>query len=158
MKHSILTTFMAWATIATANANLITMQVTKSSQLEADLNYSLTVVDRHNTWRSQGLDKVFTIKGASTEYAVSLKAPVTGKLAKVFGVTLTLREGKEAILSVPVEMKSKFHTKDGIALGFIIAKKHIDKASIALRCGRPNSETLYVIKLKDYLIRAPNIR
>jgi len=128
--------------------------VEKSSEIERELNFSLTIVDKYIDWRDQGLDKVFSIEGLSDEFVVKFQAPIEGKLIDVFGVNLTIMKGNNFLVNVPVEMKSKFSTKEKIDLQFRVDKSRINDAFITLRCGNPLVEVMYKINLKDYLIKS----
>jgi len=47
----------------------------RSSDLKRTLGCELTVIDKHEAWRAEGLDKAFAIQGPANEYMVRLQAP-----------------------------------------------------------------------------------
>lgn len=137
--------FSAWA-------NEIHRQVERSSDLERELAFRLTVQDKHDVWRADGLDKIFPINGPSPEYMVRFHATATGKLKDVFGLTLTLSETEtdNIVLHVPLALKTKWHKEDELFVVFLIRKDMIDRAELNIRCGQPNGEESYSIQLVDY--------
>jgi hypothetical protein len=52
----------------------IDRQVGRGSELERELGYKLSAHDKHDQWRSEGLDEVFPIEGPAPEYVVKFQA------------------------------------------------------------------------------------
>ncbi len=136
--------FSAWA-------SEIHRQVERSSDLERELAFRLSVQDKHDVWRADGLDKIFPINGPSPEYLVRFHAAATGKLKDVFGLTLTLKDTENIVLHVPLALRTKWNNEDELSVEFLIRKDMIDRADLNIRCGLPNREESYSIQLVDYV-------
>jgi len=135
--------FSAWA-------NEIRHQVERSSDLERELAYQLSVQDKHDVWRAEGLDKVFPIKGPAPEYMLRLHATTAGKLKDLFGLTLTLTRADGILVQVPLAIRSKYNKNNEVWVEFLINKELISRAVLTIRCGSPLSEESYAIRLGDY--------
>jgi hypothetical protein len=131
-------------------ANEIHRQVERASDLERELAFRLSVQDKHDVWRADGLDKIFPINGPSPEYIVRFHAAATGKLKDVFGLTLTLMDTETIVLQVPLALRTKWNKEDELSVEFLIRKDMIDRAELNIRCGLPNREESYSIQLVDY--------
>jgi hypothetical protein len=88
-------------------ANEIRHQVKRSSDLERELALKISVMDKHDSWRADGLDKVFAIDGESPEYLVRFETTPTGKLKDLFGLGLSLSDA--GIESNPQHLSSPRH-------------------------------------------------
>jgi hypothetical protein len=159
------------ACLASASASEIKREVDRNSPLERELGYTVSVQDKNEAWRAQGLEKVFPIKGPAAEYLVRFKAMNVGRLKTLFGLYLTLANANGLLANVPVETRSKFsddlayirrNQRDGgggesaereISVEILLNKELIDHATLTIRCGTGLAEESYVIRLKDY---APN--
>ena len=158
------------ACAVSASASEIKREVARSSPLERELGYTVTVQDKHDAWRAQGLEKVFPIKGPAAEYLIRFEAKNVGRLKSLFGMYLTLGNAKGVVANVPVETRSKFaddlayirrNQREGggesaereISVELLLNKEWIDRATLTIRCGTGLAEESYVIRLKDY---APN--
>jgi hypothetical protein len=135
--------FSAWA-------NEIHHKVERSSDLERELAFRLSIQDKHDVWRADGLDKVFPIKGPAPEHIVRFDATMTGKLKSVFGLTLTLTGADGIVVQVPLALRTKWHKENEVSVKFLISKDMISRAGLTIRCGLPNLEESYSIRLVDY--------
>lgn len=127
--------------------------VARSSELERELAFRLSVQDKHDVWRAEGLDKVFPIQGPAPEYTVRFHAAAAGKLQELFGLTLALTGADGLVLQVPLALRTPWHKKDEVSVEFLIRKDLLSRARLTLRCGQPNGEVSYSIRLVDH---APN--
>jgi len=150
-----------------ASASEVRRDVEPGSQLEEELGFTLTVRDKHEDWRLQGLDKVFPITGEAPEYTVRFKVTTDGILEELFGLALSVKDENGILLQVPLETRSGFHddlarlrSESGrisdktpireIDVRFLVKKSLLKHATIVLRCGAPNIERSFAIHLQDY--------
>lgn len=139
---------LIWACAALASERRL--EVERSSDLERELGYHLSVQDKHDVWRAEGLEKVFPIKGPASEYTVRFRAAMTGKLKDIFALTLTLADADGFKLEVPLALRTKWDKGNEVSVGFLIRKDQINRAQLIIRCGVPNGEESYSIQLVDY--------
>ena len=137
-------------------ANEIRHRVERSSDVERELGYKLSIQDKHDAWRAEGLDKVFPIKGPGPEYMVRFHATTTGKLKDLFGLTLTLTGADGMLVQVPLAVRSKWEKDNEVSVQFLIKKDMINRAELTVRCGLPNLEESYVIRLSDHVPEQAN--
>jgi hypothetical protein len=127
-------------------------QVERGSELEKELGYKLSVHDKHDQWRSEGLDEVFPIEGPAPEYVVKFQATAAGKLNDLSGATLTVKRADGIIVQVPLAMRSIWNKESEADVQFLIKKDLINEALLSLRCERRSEAGgIYVIRLKDYV-------
>jgi hypothetical protein len=150
MRIATVLTFLLVAGSA-ARGSETRFQVERGSDLERELGYRLSVHDKHDEWRSEGLDEVFSIEGPAPEYVVKFHATAAGKLKDVFGLTLTLTDANGTLLVAPLAIRSKWHKEDEVDVQFLIKKDLIKQAVLKIRCGLPNVEGSYAIRLADYV-------
>jgi hypothetical protein len=60
--------FLLVAGCAARASNVYNYQVKRGSELEKELGYKLSVQDKHDEERSQGLDAAIPIEGTASEY------------------------------------------------------------------------------------------
>jgi hypothetical protein len=132
-------------------ASEIRHQVERFSDLERELGYKLSVQDKNDDWRAQGFDKIFPIKGPAPEYVVKFHATAGGKLKDLFGLTLTVSGADGILVQVPLAIRSKWNKEDEVDVQFLIKKEIINDAVLKIRCGWPNVEGSYAIRLRDYV-------
>ncbi len=133
-----------------ASAGMVQHQVKRNSDLERMLAYKLSVRDKHDVWRSEGLEKIFPIKGPAPEFIVQFDATTTGKLKELFGLTLTLKDADGLLVQVPLQSRWVFSPEGVVSVQFLIKKSLIGRAVLTLRCGEPAGEESYEIQLGDY--------
>ena len=131
-------------------ANEIRHHVERSSDLERELALKISVMDKNDAWRADGLDKVFPIKGEAPEYLVRFSTTSTGKLQDLFGLGLSLSDEHGVLVSVPLEIRSKWEQPNTVRVEFLIKKLFLERAILKIRCGTGNAETSYTVALKDY--------
>ncbi len=159
--------FLVFACGVSASANEVRHEVARSSDLERELGYKLSVQDKHDAWRADGLHKIFPITGPAPEYTVRFDATTVGRLKDLFGLSLTLRDVNGILVQVPLETRSKFsddlaqlhsrmHPDAGeapsrqLSIQFLIKKEMLNYAVFTIRCGTGMSEESYSIRLIDY--------
>jgi hypothetical protein len=147
----VLTFFAIVACGLPASASQIRYRVERSSHLERELAYDLSVLDKHDAWRADSLERVFPINGPAPEYMVRFRVATTGKLKDLFGLTLTLEDDHGILVQVPLETRWKFSQDNVVRVEFLVRKTVIDRSVLTLRCGSPLSEQSYTISLKDYV-------
>ena len=130
----------------------IDRQVERGSQLETELGYKLSVHDKHDEWRSEGLDGVFPIEGPAPEYVVKFHATAAGKLEDLSGLTLTVKRADEIVVQVPLAIRSIWNKENQVDVQFLIKKDMINGAVLSLRCERRSEAGgSYIIRLRDYV-------
>ncbi len=139
MKIAALLSFLFFFSLP-ANANERRHLVARSSDLERELAYKLSVQDKHDDWRAQDLNKVFPINGPAPEYVVKFDATVAGKLKDLFGLTLTVTGADGMLVQVPLALRSKWHKENEVSVQFLMKKEMISNASLKIRCGSGLSE------------------
>jgi hypothetical protein len=171
MMRALLGLCLIWSVAFSAWGSEVHRQVERDSDLERELAFKLTIQDKHEDWRAQGLDKVFKIKGPSPEYVVRFAAKTSGKLKEFFGLALTLSDGKGMLVSVPLETQNRFTEKSAqlkakalglqgeeaavreLSVQFMIKKELIEQAVLTIRCGAGNAEESYGIRLAEYVTK-----
>lgn len=149
MKFLLILVFIAFCE-SPAWANEIRHHVARSSDLERELALKIAVMDKHDAWHADGLDKVFAIKGEAPEYLVRFETTSTGKLKDLFGLGLSLSDEQGVFISVPLETRSKWDKPNTVRVEFLIKKTLLERAMLKIRCGDGRSETSYTVELKDY--------
>jgi hypothetical protein len=130
----------------------IDRQVERGSQLETELGYKLSVRDKHDEWRSEGLDGVFPIEGPAPEYVVKFHATAAGKLEDLSGLALTVKRADEIVVQVPLAIRSIWNKENEVDVQFLIKKDMINGAVLSLRCERRSEAGgSYIIRLRDYV-------
>ena len=134
-----------------ARGTLNRNQVERVSDLEAELGYKLSVQDKYDEWRSNGGDAVVADAGPAPEYVVKFHATAGGKLKELFALTLTVTRADGIVVQVPLAMRSKWNKENEVDVQFLIKKDVINEAVLTIRCGLPNVESSYAIRLRDYV-------
>ena len=134
----------------TAWSNEIRHHVKRSSDLERELALKISVMDKHDAWRADGLDKIFPINGEAPEYLVRFETASTGKLKDLFGLGLSLSDEHGVLVAAPLEIRSKWDQPNTVRVEFLIKKVFLERAMLKIRCGTGASETSYTVALNDY--------
>jgi hypothetical protein len=136
----------------TALGKGIDRQVERGSELERELGYKLSVHDKYDEWRSEGLDEVVPIEGPAPEYMVKFQATAAGKLNDLSGLTLTVKRADGIVVSVPLAIRSIWNKENEVDVQFLIKKDMINDAVLTLRCERRSEAGgSYVVRLRDYV-------
>jgi hypothetical protein len=129
----------------------IDRQVQHGSQLEKELGYKLSVQDKHDEWRAEGMDAVIPIEGSAPEYLVKFHATAADKLKDLSGLTLTLKRAGGIVAQVPLAIRSRWNKENEVDVQFLIRKDTINDAVLTLRCElRSEAGGSYVVRLRDY--------
>jgi hypothetical protein len=129
----------------------IDRQVERGSQLEKELGYKLSVQDKHDAWRAEGMDAVIPIEGPAPEYLVKFHATAADKLKDLSDLTLTLTRADGIVAQVPLAIRSRWNKENEVDVQFLIRKDLINDAVLTLRCElRSEAGGSYVIRLRDY--------
>jgi len=130
----------------------INRQVERGSELETQLGYKLSVHDKHDEWRSEGLDEVFPIEGPAPEYVVKFHATAAGMLEDLSGLTLTVKRADEIVVQAPLAIRSIWNKENEVDVQFLIKKDMMNDAVLSLCCERRSEAGgSYVIRLRDYV-------
>lgn len=141
-----------WTFAHPSMGNQVIHAVERSSELEATLGYKLSVMDKHDAWRADGLDKIFSIDGAAREYLVRFTVPTNEKLKDIFGLALVIEDENGPLVRAPLAMTripSSLH-KDEINIEITLVKELLPKSTLHIRCGSGPQETTYTISLDQY--------
>jgi hypothetical protein len=131
-------------------ANLIRHQVDRGSDLEAELGYKLLIQDKHDAWRSGGGDTVLGVAGPAPEYMVKFHATAAGRLKELFELTLSVSRADGFVVQVPLALRTRWNKENEVDVQFLIKKEMINEVVLALRCGLPNGEESYALRLAAY--------
>lgn len=107
--------------------------VTQETQAKLGLNFSLSAV-----------------KESKEAILVRLVAPRKGKLQSLTHVRLSIRDGHKILLLSPLEAKVE---GDSVVTGFQISPDLIDRSYIELVTETGRSETFFMVKIKDYVLK-----
>jgi hypothetical protein len=150
-KMRICVLFLLLASGQPALASQIRIEVGRSSGLERELGYSLSVLDKNDASRAEGVGKASAINVPAPEYMVRFRAAIAGRLTDLFGMGLALADADGILVEAPLEIKLPFDRENHVTVEFLIRKSLIGRATLTLRCGSPLSERSYGIRLKDYV-------
>ena len=87
---------------ALRGSNLYRREIKRGSDLEKELGYELSVQDKHDGMRAEGMDETFPIEGPALEDVVKFRGRVTGRLKDLFELRLTLSDANGTLLQVPL--------------------------------------------------------
>ena len=158
MRVAIVPSFIFVAGCAARASNVYHYDVKRGSDLEKELGYALSVQDAHNEKRSEAMDPVIPIEGLAPDYWVKFRAVIAGKLKNLIGLDLTLNDANGMLVWVPLAVRTVWNKENEIDVRFPIKKGLLNQAVLTIKCGSwiksmlvPNPETMYVIRLGDYV-------
>jgi hypothetical protein len=119
--------------ILTATANYRSEMVPPRSPLAKEINFDLTFQDQVKNFKEAGIDttKIPSLENKPTTYIVTFNIVSSDKLKVLFGLTLTFGKELGNILTVPVEMKSKFNKEAGLVSASFILQEDNGVESIS---------------------------
>jgi hypothetical protein len=135
---------------ALRGSNLYRCEVKRGSDLEKELGYELSVQDKHDGMRAEGMDETFPIEGPALEDVVKFRGSVTDRLKDLFELRLTLSDANGTLLQVPLAIRTRWNKENEIRVQFLIKKELINQAVLTICCGgSPQGENNYAIRLGD---------
>jgi hypothetical protein len=149
MRIAVVLGFLLAAGSAVRGSDIYRYQVERGSELEKELGYELSVQDKHDESRAEGMDEVFPIEGPAPEYSVKFRA-TAGKLKDLFELDLALTDANGTLLQVPLAIRSIYNKENKVDVRFLIKKDLINQAVLTIRRGgSPQGEASYAIRLGD---------
>jgi hypothetical protein len=150
MRIAVVLSFLLAAGSTVRGSDIYRYQVERGSEMEKELGYELSVQDKHDESRAEGMDEVFPIEGPAPEYSVKFRATAAGKLKDLFELDLALTDANGTLLQAALAIRSRYNKENKVDVRFLIKKDLINQALLTIRCGgSPQGDVSYAVRLGD---------